>query len=186
MAHQRRPPFTKRLLILAAALGLLAAVLPLNVATAQAPAAVSLLKVSFPGVAVPASTFDLVQSVVDFEAGAASSASTTTAQSFLSVFEGELTIEVDGTPEVVAAGSGIAVPAGASVTMTNPNAGAKARLFVSTLAAVAGVDRLHDPSGAGIAVFGTVRRTMVNAPPPSMSSRWARATTLATGRPTTS
>ena len=164
MAKQRRPPFIKRLLPLAA-LVLLAAVLPLGSAAAQpAPQQVSLLNVPFRGVATPASTFDLVQSVIDFSPGATSSVRSANAQSFLSVFEGEVTVQIDGKSEVLALGKGLAIPVGAKVGTSNSSTGKISRVFVSTLASAGAVDPLHQPSGAGVKVFFTARRTMSNAP----------------------
>ena len=164
MSHRRRPPFTKRLL-LGAALAVFAAVLPLGLAVAQAPAQVSLLNVPFRGVTVPSGSFDLVQSVTDFNPGAKSPTITATAAYYLSVIEGELTVAVDGKPETVAAGKGVSAPASAKVTITNASTGTKARLFASTLLGVAAVDDVHQLSSVGVKVFANARRTVQNAPP---------------------
>jgi quercetin dioxygenase-like cupin family protein len=142
----------------------LAAFLTLSVAVAQQPAQVNVLNVPFRGIAAPAPTFDLVQSIVDYGPGARAGTTTTTAQNFLSVLEGELTITVGDKPEVVAAGKGIAEPPGTTITISNASTDKKARLFVSTLAKVAAVDQLDAPSGAGVTVFATARRTITNAP----------------------
>ena len=94
---------SKRLLLVAA-LTILASVLPLSTAAGQTPVARSTLNVPFKGVTAPGSTFDLVQSVVDFGPGARSHVMTTATPHYLSVLEGELTVEVDGKAEAVAAG----------------------------------------------------------------------------------
>ena len=164
MSHRRRPPFTKRLL-LGAALAVFAAVLPLGLAVAQAPAQVSLLNVPFRGVTVPSGSFDLVQSVVDFDPGAKSPTITSTTAYYLSVMNGELTIDLAGKPETVAVGKGVSAPAGTKVTIGNASTVTKARLFVSTLVGVGAVDSIHQLSSAGLKPFGIARRTIRNAPP---------------------
>lgn len=163
MPPKRRSAMTRRLVLLAA-VAAWAVALPLGLASAQQPAQVSLLNVPFRGVDAPGSTFDLVQSVIDFAPGAKSGTTTTTSQSYLSALEGELTVEVDGKPETAATGKGLAVAPGSKVVTSNASTTQGARLFVSTLAGVAAIDQLHQPSGAGIKVFGTARRTLTNVP----------------------
>jgi quercetin dioxygenase-like cupin family protein len=139
--------------------------LPLAPAAAQAPApaAKTILNVPFKGVTTPASTFDLVQSVTDFEPGAASHVITTGTPHYLSVLEGELTIDIDGQAEAVAAGKGISAPAGAKLVLRNDGS-SNARLFASTLLGVGAVADVHQLSAAGLKPFAAARRTMVNAP----------------------
>ncbi|MBA4182049.1 MAG: hypothetical protein C0506_15775 [Anaerolinea sp.] len=149
--------------LLVAALALLASVLPLSPAAGQTPAARSLLNVPFRGVAAPASTFDLVQSVTDFKPGAKSHVMTTGTPHYLSVLAGELTVDIDGKSEAVAAGKGVSAPAGAKLTLSNTGA-ANARLFAVTLLAVGAVADVHQLSAPGITTFATGRRTMPNAP----------------------
>jgi len=163
MATQPRPSLLKRWLPLLA-LALLAAALPLGTAAAQAPAAKSLLNVPFKGVAAPASTFDLVQSIIDFNPGATSHVISVGAPHYLSVLSGELTVTIDGEAQVLAAGKGSAVPAGAKLTLSNAGTSATARLFASTLVEVGAVTDVHLLSAAGVKVFATARRTMSNAP----------------------
>jgi quercetin dioxygenase-like cupin family protein len=163
MATQPGPSLLKRWLPLLAFV-LLAAALPLTSAAAQAPAAKSLLNVPFKGVAAPGSTFDLVESIIDFSPGATSHVITTGTPHYLSVLSGELTVTVDGEAEAVAAGKGVAVPAGAKLTLSNAGTSQSARLFASTLLDVSAVTDVHLLSAAGVKVFATARRTMSNAP----------------------
>ncbi len=163
MKVHRRPPFTRRLLLVAA-LALLAAVLPSSFAAAAEPAARPIINVPFRGVSTPATTFDLVESVIDFSAGAKSSVITTRTPHYLSVIAGELTVEVDGKADAVAAGAGVSAPTGAKLTMSNTSAGVTARVFVTTLLGVGAVDDVHQLSSPGVKVFLTARRTMANAP----------------------
>ena len=93
MARQRRPRFIKRLLPLAA-LVLVAAVLPLGSAAAQQPPQQTNFPVAFRNVATPGTSFDVVQSVIDYNAGAKASASVMNVPNYLTVLEGELTIQV--------------------------------------------------------------------------------------------
>lgn len=162
MAKQWRPPFIKRLLPLAA-LVLLSAVLPLGSATAQQPPQQTSFPVPFRGIATPGTNFDVVQSVIDYNPGATASASAMNIANYLTVLEGELTIQVGDKPEVVAKGKGLSVPAGATLVVTNAS-GAKARLFVSTLLPVAAVVKVHQPNSSGVTVFSTARRSMSGAP----------------------
>ena len=164
MSTQHTPPFMKRLLLVAA-LALIAAIVPLGLAAAQAPAQVTVLNVPFRGVTAPAGRFDLVESVVDFNPGAKSPTVTATAAYYLSVIEGELTVAIDGKPETVAAGKGVSAPASAKVTISNASTSTKAQLFASTLLGVAAVDDVHQLSSVGVKVFATARRTVQNAPP---------------------
>lgn len=163
MTRQPRSSLLKRWLPLLAFV-LLAAALPLASAAAQAPAAKSLLNVPFKGVAAPASTFDLVQSIIDFNPGATSHVISVGTPHYLSVLSGELTVTVDGEAQVLAAGKGRAVPAGAELALANAGASQNARLFVSTLVEVGAVTEVHLLSPAGVKVFATARRTMSNAP----------------------
>jgi quercetin dioxygenase-like cupin family protein len=165
MAHQRRPPFTKRLLPLVA-LAFVAAVLPLSSAAAQTPAptGVSLGAAQFKGVTPPGPTFDLVQSVIDFSPGAKSSVFRATTPHYLTAIEGDLTVDIDGKSEVVAAGKGIAAPAGTKVTVSNASTGTKTRLFVSTLLDVGAVNDVHQLASPGVTIFATSRLTMKGAP----------------------
>ncbi len=163
MSQQRRTPFTKRLL-LAAAMAVIASVLPLGFAAAQAPAPKQTsFPVPFRDVATPGTNFDVVQSVIDYNPGATASASAMNVANYLTVLEGELTIQVRDKSEVVAKGKGLSVPAGATLVVTNAS-GAKARLFVSTLLPVAAVVNVHQPNSSGVAVFSTARRSMSGAP----------------------
>jgi len=164
MAHQRRPPFTKRLLLVAA-LAVLASVLPFSFASAQtpAPAAVSLGTAQFKGITTPGPTFDVVQSVIDFGPGAKSSVFTATTAQYLTAIEGDLTADIDGKAETIAAGKGIAAPAGAKVTISNAGT-TKTRLFVSTLLGVGSTADVHQISSAGVTVFATSRLTMRGGP----------------------
>ena len=150
--------------VMAVALALLAGVLPLSAAAGATPAQRSILNVPFKGVAAPGTTFDLVESVIDYGPGAKSPAVTTKTAYYLSVVGGELTVDVDGSADVLAAGKGVAVPTGAKLTLSNASAGQNARLFVTTLLAVGAIDPVHQPNFAGVKVFATGRRTMVNAP----------------------
>lgn len=163
MATHFKPRFIKEFMLLT--LAVLAAILPLGFAAAQAPApaARSLLNVPFKGVTAPASTFDLVQSVTDFKPGAKSHVITTGTPHYLSVLSGELTVDVDGKAEAVAAGKGVSAPAGAKLTLSNAGT-SNARLFASTLLSVGAVAEVHQLSAAGIAALASGRRTMVNAP----------------------
>ena len=163
MTTRQRPPLLKVLLLVT--LALVAAALPLGFAAAQtpAPAARSLLSVPFKGVTAPGSTFDLVQSVTDFKAGSTSHVMTTGTPHYLSVLSGELTVDIDGKAEAVAAGKGVSAPAGAKLTLSNAGT-SNARLFVATLLSVGAVADVHQLSAVGITVFATARRTMVNAP----------------------
>ena len=163
MANQRRPPFTKRLLPLAA-LVLLAAVLPLGSAAAQPAPQQTTFNVPFRAVAAPGTSFDLVQSVIDYNAGAKVSASTANVSNYLTVLEGELTVQVADKSEVVAKGKGLSVSAGAALALSNTSS-AKARLFVSTLLPVAVVANVHQPNSSGVTLVSTARRTISNAPP---------------------
>lgn len=129
----------------------------------QAPKATTILNQPFRGVNAPGSTFDLVQSVVDFGPGAKSAAMTATAAHYLSVISGELSFDVDGKAETVAAGKGISAPSGSKLTISNAGA-ASARLFVSSLLQVGGVAEVHQINAPGVKTFGTARRTMTNAP----------------------
>jgi quercetin dioxygenase-like cupin family protein len=164
MAHQRRPPFTKRLLLVAA-LAVLASVLPFSFASAQAPAptGVSLGGAVFKGVTTPGPKFDVVQSLIDFSPGAKSPVITATTAQYLVAIEGDLTVDIDGKAETVAAGKGTAAPAGAKVTIANAST-TKTRLFVSTLLGVGAVADVHQLSSAGVTVFTTSRITMSGAP----------------------
>ena len=135
MATPSRPSLRMRWLPLLV-LVLLAAALPLGTAAAQAPAAKSILNVPFKGVAAPASTFDLVESIIDFNPGSTSHVITTGMPHYLSVLSGELTVTVDGDAQTVVAAKGVAVPAGAKLTLANTSTSAAARLFVSTLVEV--------------------------------------------------
>ena len=163
MTMQRIIPSTRRLLMVMA-LALLASVLPLTSAVGQAPTARSLLNVPFKGVATPGPTFDLVQSVVDFGPGATSHVITTGTAHYLSVLDGDLTVSVDGKAEVVGAGKGMSVPAGAKLILSNAGTAQTARLFAATLLSVGAVTDVHFLSAPGIKVFATARRTMFNAP----------------------
>lgn len=163
MATPSRPSLRIRWLPLLV-LVLLAAALPLGTAAAQAPAAKSILNVPFKGVAAPASTFDLVESIIDFNPGSTSHVITTGMPHYLSVLSGELTVTVDGDAQTVVAAKGVAVPAGAKLTLANTSTSPAARLFVSTLVEVGAVTDVHLLSPAGVNVFATARRTMSNAP----------------------
>ncbi len=118
----------------------------------------------FKGVAAPAATFDLVESIIDFNPGSTSHVISVGTPHYLSVLSGELTVTVDGEPQAVVAGKGVAVPAGAELTLANAGTSATARLFVSTLVEVGAVTEAHFLSPAGVKVFATARRTMSNAP----------------------
>lgn len=146
------------------ALALIASLLPLASAAGQAPAAKSILNVPFKGVAAPASTFDLVESIIDFNPGSTSHVITIGTPHYLSVLSGELTVTVDGEAQAVVAGKGVAVPAGAKLTLANAGTSQAARLFVATLVEVGAVTEVHLLSPAGVKVFATARRTMSNAP----------------------
>lgn len=163
MATQRSLPSTRRLLMVMA-LALIAGLLPLASAASQAPAAKSILNVPFKGVTAPASTFDLVESIIDFNPGATSHVVTVGTPHYLSVLSGELTVTVDGEAQAVAAGKGVAAPAGARLTLANAGTSQAARLFVATLVEVGAVTEVHLLSPAGVKVFATARRTMSNAP----------------------
>ncbi len=145
------------------ALGLLAVAALAGPAAAQTPKSTTILNQPFRGVNAPGSTFDLVQSVVDFGPGAKSAAMTTTTAHYLSVVSGELSFDVDGKAETVAAGKGISAPSGSKLTISNAGA-ASARLFVSSLLQVGGVAEVHQINAPGVSTFGTARRTMTNAP----------------------
>jgi quercetin dioxygenase-like cupin family protein len=147
-----------------AALALIAA-LPLATVSAQAPApkATSLLNVPFKGVTAPGTTFDLVQSVIDLGPGATTHAIATGTPHYLSALAGEVTATVDGEAQVIAKGKGTAVPAGATLVLSNAGT-APARLFATTLLAVGAVTDVHLLSASGIKIFATARRTMSNAP----------------------
>lgn len=131
---------------------------------APAPAARTVLNAPFKGVTSPGSTFDLVQSVIDFSPGATSHAMTTGTPHYLSVLDGELTVSVDGKAEVVAKGKGVAAPAGAKLILSNAGTTQTARLFAATLLGVGAVTDVHLLSASGIKLFATARRTMFNAP----------------------
>ena len=163
MATQPGPSLLKRWLPLLAFV-LLAAALPLASAAAQAPAAKTILNAPFKGVAAPGSTFDLVESIIDFNPGATSHVISVGTPHYLSVLSGELTVTVDGESQAIVAGKGVAVPAGAELTLANAGTSATARLFVSTLVEVGAVTDVHLLSAAGVKVFATARRTMSNAP----------------------
>lgn len=162
MASQRRPRFIKRLLPLAA-LVLVAAVLPLGSAAAQQPPQQTNFPVAFRNVATPGTSFDVVQSVIDYNAGAKASASVMNVPNYLTVLEGELTIQVADKSEVVAKGKGLSVPAGAALATSNTST-AKARLFVSTLLPIGAVASVHQPNSSGVTLVSTARRTMSGAP----------------------
>lgn len=165
MAFQRRPPSTKRLL-LASALAVLAVVLPLSSAAAQTPAptGVPLGAAQFKGITTPGQTFDVVQSVIDFSPGARSAVIKATTEHYLTAIEGDLTVDIDGKTETIAAGKGIAAPAGTKFTISNPGTAAKTRLFVSTLLGLGAVSDVHQLSSPGVTVFATSRLTMNGAP----------------------
>lgn len=165
MAHQRRPPSTKRLLLVAA-LALVAAVLPLNTAAAQTPAptGVPLAAAQFKGVTTPGPKFDLVQSAIDFGPGAKSAVINATTAHYLTAIEGDLTADIDGKTETIAAGKGITAPAGTKITIGNASTATKTRLFVSTLLEVGAVSDVHQLSSPGVTVFATSRLTMSGAP----------------------
>ena len=162
MAKQWRPPFIKRLLPLAA-LVLLSAVLPLGSAAAQQPPPQTSFPVHFRGIATPGTNFDVVQSVIDYNAGAKVSVSTANVPNYLTVLEGELTVQIADKSEVVAKGKGLSVPAGAALSTSNTST-AKARLFVSTLLPVGAVANVHQPNSSGVTLVSTARRTMSGAP----------------------
>lgn len=145
------------------ALGLMAVAALAGPAAAQTPKSTTILNQPFRGVNAPGSTFDLVQSVVDFGPGAKSAEMTATAAHYLSVVGGELSFDVDGKTETVVAGKGISAPSGSEVTISNAGA-ANARLFVSSLLPVGGVAEVHQINAPGVSTFGTARRTMTNAP----------------------
>ncbi len=165
MPSQQSAPFRTRLILfVAASLAVFAAVLPLSAAAqAPAPAARSILNAPFKGVTAPGSTFDLVESVIDYSAGASSPAFTAQTPHYLSVIEGELTVDLHGHPEVVVAGKSVVAPAGSTVAISNEGTQA-ARLFASTLLAVGAVTDVHQLSADGVKVFATARRAMTNAP----------------------
>ncbi len=119
--------------------------------------------VPFRGVNTPGTTLDLAESVIDYGPGSSSRATAAKWTNYLTVLEGELTIQVGGDSTVVAAGKGIAVPVGATVTTSNSGS-AQARLFVSTLLPVAAVEDLHQPNSKGVRIFSSARRTMSGAP----------------------
>src|SRR3990172_5810894 len=99
---------------------------------AAAPAAGSLFPAqSFPNVATPTRTFDLLQMVVDYDAGAASQDSAQSAR-FFTVMEGELSITAGGKTDVYGVGKGTSASAGLTATLTN-NGSKKARLYLSAL-----------------------------------------------------
>ncbi len=164
MPNQRHAKFTTTVVLaMTTCLVLLAAALPLQ-AGAQAPASVTLLAQRFTGVTTPGSSFDLVQSVVDFGSGARSAEITSTVPHYVSAIEGDLEADIDGEPRTIAAGKGIAVPAGARVVITNPNTAGSARAFVTSLLPVAAVASIHHVSGLGVTIFGTSRMTMSGGP----------------------
>lgn len=162
MAKHRRPPFIKRLLPLAA-LVLLSAGLPLGSAAAQQPPQQTTFPVPFRGIATPGTNFDVVQSVIDYNAGAKVSVSTANVPNYLTVLEGELTVQNANKSEVVVKGKGLSVPAGAALSTSNTST-AKARLFVSTLLPVGAVANVHQPNSSGVTLVSTARRTMSGAP----------------------
>ncbi len=147
-----------------AVLAAIAAVLPFSSAAGAAPASRTILNAPFRGVNAPSSTFDLVESVIDYSPGAKSPVISTQTPYYLSVLGGELTVDVDGKADVVAAGKGLSVPSGAKLSLSNASARQNARLFVTTLLAVAAVDQVHQPNSPGIRVFASGRRTMFKAP----------------------
>ncbi|MBE0610976.1 MAG: hypothetical protein IH609_16465 [Dehalococcoidia bacterium] len=165
MTRQPGPSLLKRWLPLLAFV-LLAAALPLSPAAAQAPApkATTFLSVSHKGVDTPGARFDLVQSVIDLGPGATFTVASTTAAHYLAAAEGALSVDLDGTVESVAAGKGIAAPAGSTLTVSNASTTAKARLFVSSLLELGAVAAVHQPSGAGVSGVTTSRLTMSGAP----------------------
>ena len=133
-----------------------------TVAGQQAPSQTS-FNVPFRAVAAPGTSFDLVQSVIDYNAGAKVSASTANVPNYLTVLEGELTVQVADKSEVVAKGKGLSAPAGAALAVSNASS-AKARLFVSTLLPVGVVASVHQPNSSGVTLVSTARRTISNAP----------------------
>lgn len=161
-----RAALTRRLrllLLLATSAALIGAVLPRAAAVAATPVATPILNAPFRGVTTPGSTFDVVQSVIDYSAGASSPGFKTGTPHYLSVLEGTLAVEIDGKAEAVVAGKGVAAPAGSTVVISNTSA-QNARLFATTLLAVGASADVHQPSAAGVKVFGVARRTMSNAP----------------------
>lgn len=166
MASRLSAPLTRRaILIVASTLAVLAAALPFS-AEGQAPAPKSetLLLQRFSNVSTPAARFDLVQSVFDFGPGATSFQITTTETHFLAAIGGDLVADIDGTPQTIAAGKGVAAPAAATITVSNPSTAATSRLMVSSLLEVGAVSSVHQLSGPGVAAFATSRLTMSGAP----------------------
>jgi quercetin dioxygenase-like cupin family protein len=161
--------------IVAIVAALLVAVVSGGIAVAQQTPQQRNFSVPFRGVSAPGSTFDLVQSVIDYNAGAKTSAAATKVPSYLTVLDGELTIEVGGKSELVAKGKGLSVPAGATLATSNGSSGT-ARLFVSTLLAVGAVEDVHQPNSAGVKMFFNARRTMFGAPPTvDVIQQWAES-----------
>ena len=148
-----------------AALALVVAVLPFASVYGAGPASRTLLNAPFRGVTTPGSTFELVESVIDYAPGAKWSLGTTQTPYYLSVLGGELTVEVDGKPATIAAARSISVPAGSKLALSNTGASQSARLFVTTLLAPAAVDQVNQPNTPGVAVFATGSRLVSNAPP---------------------
>lgn len=113
----------------------LAATIAISPATAgaDAPKSTPILNVPFKGVTTPGSNFDVVQSIVDFQPGAAQQADTFAAPRFLAVLEGQLTVSVAGKDEVVATGKGIAIPPAVPFSVRNEGA-VGARAFTVALA----------------------------------------------------
>lgn len=153
-------------LLLASALAVLASILPLSFAMAQtpAPSGVSLGAQRFTAVTPPGPKFDLVQSVIDFGPGAKSAVITAATPHYLMAVEGDLAADIDGKSETIAAGKGIAAPAGAKFSVSNPSTSKTTRLFVSTLLGVGAAADVHQLSSPGVTVFATSRLTMSGAP----------------------
>lgn len=148
---------------MAACLALLAAMAPVR-AGAQAPASVALLAQRFSGVTTPGPNFDLVQSVIDFGPGAKGAEITAPVPHYVSAVGGDLVADIDGTPQTIPAGKGIAVPAGARLVISNANTAGTTRAFVSSLLPLAATASVHQLSGPGVTIFGTSRLTMSGAP----------------------
>ncbi len=149
---------------MAIALALMASLLPLASAGAQAPRQTTFLNVPFNGVATPGSRFDLVQSVIDLNPGGSFSVASTTAAHYLGVAQGSLTVDIDDSAQDLATGKAIAAPAGSRLTVSNAGGGAVARLFVSSLLEPGAVAAAHQPSAAGVVVMNTSRLTLSGLP----------------------
>ncbi|MEO6398143.1 MAG: cupin domain-containing protein [Tepidiformaceae bacterium] len=149
--------------IVATVTALLFAMAAFGTAVGQQPPQQTSFNVPFRGVAAPGSTFDLVQGIIDFNAGAKASTNTASVPNYLTVLEGELTVQIGDKSESVARGKGVAVPAGAALTMSNTST-ARARIFVSALLPVGAVASVPQPNSSGVTLVSLARRTISNAP----------------------